>query len=70
MRLVNIKTWRLEEFHHNIPLYAILSPTWGSDDEELTFRDVADGNVDKPGVGSVKFQECCKQAVKDHLGYI
>ncbi|KAK4169655.1 hypothetical protein QBC43DRAFT_306491 [Cladorrhinum sp. PSN259] len=71
MRLINTKTLKLEEFdQYNTPDYAILSHTWGDDVEELTFRDVEAGMVDKPGVGSVKFRGSCQQAVKDGLGYV
>lgn len=70
MRLINVETQKLEEFpDHNIPKYAILSHTWGDDWEELTLRDVQEGRVHKPGIGSVKFQGCCEQAKADHLKY-
>ncbi|RYO86962.1 hypothetical protein DL764_008929 [Monosporascus ibericus] len=71
MRLINVKTSKLEEFlDYKTPRYAILSHTWGDDREELTFRDVEEGRIDKPGVGSVKFQGSCRQAEKDGLGYV
>ncbi|KAL6892130.1 hypothetical protein GGI43DRAFT_196890 [Trichoderma evansii] len=70
MRLINIKTFRLEEFpDSSVPPYAILSHTWGPDSEELNFRDIEDGNIDKPGIGSLKFLGCCQKAAKDGLGY-
>ncbi|KAL7950670.1 hypothetical protein V8C42DRAFT_350481 [Trichoderma barbatum] len=70
MRLINVKTFKLEEFlDYRTPPYAILSHTWGDDSEELNFRDVQDGNIDKPGIGSVKFRGCCRQAAEDNLGY-
>ena len=71
MRLVNVKTHRLEVFgDRETPPYAILSHTWGSDWEELTLRDVEEGKINKPGVGFVKFQGCCDQASKDGLEYV
>ncbi|KAK3348739.1 hypothetical protein B0T25DRAFT_228699 [Lasiosphaeria hispida] len=71
MRLINIKTLKLEELSDdNLPPYAILSHTWGDDHEELTFREIEDGEIDKPGVGSVKLRGCCQQAKKDGLGYV
>lgn len=71
MRLINIKTLKLEEFlNDDTPPYAILSHTWGNIHEELTIRDVQGGKVDKPGVGSVKFRGCCRQAKGDGLEYI
>jgi WD40 repeat protein len=70
MRLINTETFKLEEFDDDrAPRYAILSHTWGLDSEELTFSDVQTGNIDKPGVGSLKFRECCGQAQKDSLDY-
>ncbi|KAM6488289.1 ankyrin repeat-containing domain protein [Trichoderma sp. SZMC 28011] len=70
MRLINVKTFKLEEFlDYQAPPYAILSHTWGDDSEELNFRDVEDGNINKPGIGSVKFRECCRQAIEDKLDY-
>ncbi|KAL6811167.1 heterokaryon incompatibility domain-containing protein [Trichoderma sp. SZMC 28013] len=70
MRLINVKTFKLEEFlDYRVPPYAILSHTWGDDSEELSFRDVEDGNINKPGIGSVKFRGCCRQAAEDSLGY-
>ncbi|RYP42809.1 hypothetical protein DL768_010207 [Monosporascus sp. mg162] len=71
MRLINVKSFKLEEFlDYETPPYAILSHTWGDDCEELTFRDVEEGKFDKPGVGSVKFRGSCRQAEKDGLGYV
>ncbi|UKZ77578.1 hypothetical protein TrVFT333_005302 [Trichoderma virens FT-333] len=70
MRLINVNTFKLEEFlDYRAPPYAILSHTWGNDSEELNFRDVEDGNIDKPGIGSVKFRGTCRQAARDNLGY-
>ncbi|KAK4164970.1 hypothetical protein QBC43DRAFT_378263 [Cladorrhinum sp. PSN259] len=71
MRLINVKTCQLEQFlDHETPPYAILSHTWGDDAEELTLRDIQDGRIDKPGVGSVKFHGSCQQAEKDGFGYV
>ncbi|RYP40657.1 hypothetical protein DL767_001515 [Monosporascus sp. MG133] len=71
MRLINVKSFKLEEFvDYKTPPYAILSHTWGDDCEELTIRDVEEGKFDKPGVGSVKFRGSCRQAEKDNLGYV
>ncbi|KAL6824568.1 hypothetical protein J3E69DRAFT_381417 [Trichoderma sp. SZMC 28015] len=70
MRLINTQTFQLKDFsYETIPPYAILSHTWGDDSEELTLRDVKNGNIDKPGVGSTKLRGCCEQARKDGLEY-
>jgi hypothetical protein len=67
-------------FINNIPPYAILSHTWGNDEEEITFQDLAD-LVDrseqardkilkiktKAGFGKIQF--CGEQAARDNLRY-
>jgi hypothetical protein len=51
-----------------ISLYAILSYTWGPDNEEVTFEDIVNriGEV-KPGYEKIRF--CGKQARQDGLLY-
>jgi hypothetical protein len=53
----------------NIPPYAILSHTWGEDDEEVTFQDLTQG-VGESKAGYRKIQFCGKQAAKDGLQHI
>ncbi|KAI9862356.1 MAG: hypothetical protein M1813_004832 [Trichoglossum hirsutum] len=51
-----------------IPPYAILSHTWGSDNEEVTFKDLTNGaGKDKPGYRKIRF--CGKQAANDGLRF-
>ncbi|KAM0246208.1 hypothetical protein ACHAQJ_010299 [Trichoderma viride] len=70
MRLINVHTSKLEEYlDYKAPPYAILSHTWGNDRDELSFRDVEDGNINEASLGSVKFRGCCRQAKKDGLDY-
>ncbi|KAL7907019.1 hypothetical protein GGI35DRAFT_457505 [Trichoderma velutinum] len=70
MRLINTQTLKLKDFSYEaIPPYAILSHTWGDDSEELTLHDVANGNINKPGIGSIKLRGCCEQAQEDGLEY-
>jgi hypothetical protein len=52
----------------DIPPYAILSHTWGAEDEELTFRDIMDG-TGKNKAGYCKIRFCGEQAAKDKLQY-
>jgi hypothetical protein len=52
----------------NLPKYAILSHTWGADDEEVLFKDMVDGS-DKSKAGYKKIQFFAKQAEKDGLHY-
>lgn len=52
----------------NLPPYAILSHTWGDDDDEVTFDDIQHGATsfrNKPGYAKVRF--CGQQALKDDL---
>ena len=51
-----------------IPPYAILSHTWGRDDDEVTFKDLTSGTgKNKPGYDKIRF--CGEQAGRDHLRY-
>jgi hypothetical protein len=51
-----------------IPPYAILSHTWGGDNEEVTFEDLAnDAGTEKPGYEKVRF--CEEKAMQDNLEY-
>lgn len=50
----------------NIPPYAILSHTWGADDDEVTFQDLENQRGgDKPGYKKITF--CGKQSRKDGI---
>jgi hypothetical protein len=72
MRLLKLDsndTFSLTEFaSHEIPSYAILSHTWGADDEEVTFEDL-DSDTDKIKAGYEKLRFCSKQAASDRLQY-
>ena len=71
MRLINVETLNLDVFYDGkVPPYAILSHTWGKDDEEISFSDIESGHVQKPGSGYTKLWGCCEQAKKDGYGYI
>ncbi|PQE29352.1 hypothetical protein CJF30_00011350 [Rutstroemia sp. NJR-2017a BBW] len=51
-----------------IPPYAILSHTWGLDNEEVTFEDIVNGTGEvKPGYEKIRF--CGEQARQDGLLY-
>lgn len=66
MRLLNVSTMNLEEFEKNIPKYAVLSHTWGSD--EVTFREF--DPVSGPQRISTKIDGCCAQSLKDGIDYV
>ncbi|KAK1829298.1 heterokaryon incompatibility protein-domain-containing protein [Podospora conica] len=66
MRLINLNTRKLESFFGNsIPPYAILSHTWGNDNEELSFADIQ--RDDPPAIHSIKVAGCLRQARRDGL---
>ncbi|KAF4937383.1 Vegetative incompatibility protein HET-E-1 [Colletotrichum fructicola] len=69
MRLINVNTGALEDFHRDPPPYAILSHTWGPDEEELLYDDIKT-EVTKPGIGKLKLDRCCEQAKEDGLDYV
>ncbi|KAI0971981.1 hypothetical protein F4678DRAFT_64958 [Xylaria arbuscula] len=52
----------------NIPPYAILSHTWGSDDEEVTYEDITQGTGNHKD-GFRKIQFCATQAISHGLQY-
>ena len=52
----------------DIPCYAILSHTWGADDDEVTFDDLKNGSG-KSKAGYTKIRFCGEQARKDGLQY-
>jgi hypothetical protein len=58
----------VEFFDDNIPLYAILSHTWGLGQDEVTFEDIVSGSG-KSKAGYVKIRFCGEQAARDGLQY-
>jgi hypothetical protein len=68
MRLLNTTTSKLEEFGgNNIPLYAILSHTWGKN--EITFQDIEGAEVENK-VGYEKVRRTCAMAAAHGFGYV
>ena len=60
----------LEDFSaRDKPPYAILSHTWGEDNEEVTFRDMRDGTGQEK-IGYSKISFCVEQIIKDNLDYV
>ena len=57
-----------KDLTHATTPYAILSHTWGDDDEEVTFEDLKDGSA-KTKNGYRKLRFCGKQANRDCLEY-
>ncbi|KAF0328344.1 het domain-containing protein [Colletotrichum asianum] len=69
MRLVNVETGRLEEFHGDTPSYAILSHTWGQDHEEVSFQDIRQEGPFQRRFGN-KLHGLCRQASSDGHAYV
>ncbi|KIW34425.1 uncharacterized protein PV07_01203 [Cladophialophora immunda] len=68
MRLINTTTLGLEEFEgSDIPLYAILSHTWG--EGEVTYQDVQARKA-KGKLGYEKIKNTCKRARADGFDYV
>jgi hypothetical protein len=77
MRLLRLDpekaTWILEDFPGPVtPFYAILSHTWGRDEDEVKFEDIQDGlwyegDTSKPGYDKLRF--CQEKVEKDGLTY-
>ena len=72
MRLLRLEEdggFRLVEFvGKSTPRYAIISHTWGADDEEVTFKDLIDG-TGKTKAGYRKIHFCGMQAANDSLQF-
>ncbi|KAI1138600.1 HET-domain-containing protein [Hypoxylon sp. FL0543] len=69
MRLLNVHSMLLEEFCdvEAAPKYAILSHRWG--EEEITLQALQDVTIRfRPGY--LKIRNCCRQALKENLGYV
>lgn len=68
MRLLNTSTLELRNFYNDeIPLYAILSHTWGED--EITFQDLEKPDTwQRPAYS--KLTSCCALALRDGWEYI
>jgi hypothetical protein len=72
MRLLQLKEGGalslVEVQGNNIPPYAILSHTWGSDDDEVNFQDLKH-HANKSKAGYRKLSFCGEQAKKDGFEY-
>ncbi|KAL2124623.1 hypothetical protein VTJ04DRAFT_988 [Mycothermus thermophilus] len=71
MRLLNVDTFKLEDFFYvDPPPYAILSHTWGSDSEEVSYSDVLNGRLDSEATRPPKVSGCCATAKADGYQYV
>ena len=68
LRKENDEIVMTEFVRNDVPPYAILSHTWGADDEEVTFKDLTEG-TGKNKAGYDKIEFCGKQAASDGLQY-
>jgi hypothetical protein len=58
-----------DDLKNEIPPYAILSHTWGPDNEEVNFKDLTKGPR-KAKAGYKKLRFCAEQATRDGLQYV
>ena len=58
----------VERVGGDIPPYAILSHTWGADNEEISYKDLVDGRY-KEKKSFLKLDFCRRQATADNLRY-
>jgi hypothetical protein len=69
MRLINVKTLAFEEYYgENIPSYAVLSHTWGS--EGVTYQEWCSRKFSKTKAGYKKIRSACKLALDDEVNYL
>jgi Heterokaryon incompatibility protein (HET) len=69
MRLIHTTTLKIYEFApKDVPPYAILSHTWGS--EEVTFQDMSTSYPPSKTLGYDKIMECAKQVRDARLDYV
>jgi Heterokaryon incompatibility protein (HET) len=69
MRLLDSRSLQFKVYYGDVPPYAILSHTWGQQDEEATFQDLRAGTgADKPEYAKIK--ACCTQAIQDGFDYV
>ena len=72
MRLLKAEDYAdfsLTEYHgDNIPQYAILSHTWGTEGDEVDFKDIV-GGTGQHKIGYDKIRFCAKQAANDGLQF-
>ncbi|OCL14903.1 HET-domain-containing protein [Glonium stellatum] len=70
MRLLHTSTLEFQEFlDTNIPRYAILSHTWGT--EEVTFEDMRERReAAMQMAGYEKIKQCCKKAAQEGFDYV
>ena len=67
MRLINTKTFKLQEFIGKVPPYAILSHTWG--DRETTLQEFQNRTYRKGSREIAKIFATCHQARSQGLDY-
>lgn len=75
IRLIDTNNLELKSFvGSSVPKYAILSHTWGPEDDEVTFQDMlainrGSGNPKRERPGYLKIIETCRKARLTGIGY-
>jgi hypothetical protein len=67
MYLLDVHSRKLKYFAGEVPLYAILSHTWG--DDEITFQDIGTARVEER-TGYAKVDKTCELATEHGLDYV
>ena len=75
MRLLHVNTKEIHKFQAApYPPYAILSHTWGDDDDEVTFQEMTASSLmaglPQSKVGYNKIERCCARAREDEIDYV
>ncbi|KAK3387946.1 heterokaryon incompatibility protein-domain-containing protein, partial [Podospora didyma] len=69
MRLINTRTLKIHQFHgRTVPLYAILSHTWG--DGEVSLQDFHSEAIRASKRGFAKIKNACQEARNQRLEYL
>jgi hypothetical protein len=69
MRLINVHTLKLKDFQGEKPPYAILSHTWVSTEDEVSFADFQDLAISRKKAGFKKIAFICNEAKSTGIDY-
>ncbi|RYP51793.1 hypothetical protein DL768_002940 [Monosporascus sp. mg162] len=69
MRLIDALTLKIRNFNSEIPDYAILSHTWGREDEEVTLQDLLASPKPSQARGFAKIRATCQRALQDGIHF-
>lgn len=70
MRLLNVHKLQTESKSPSTGDYAILSHTWGAEEDEVTFQDLQEPDERSKKKGWSKILGCCEQAKSDGIDWV